>query len=209
MINEVVVTTDLNGAMREIRARLGDMQDQAPNVLRNAINTTARKVRRKFVQTGKAEYQLSDTALLQATKAMQLRTAKKSDLTARLTSEGGMNDLMKFMVAPGTTLAHGINRPDYYMAHVLKSTGYVSLTGKPKPFVTQFKSGHIAIVVRVPGKTMKSDHSKTFIKKLLSPSVPHMLGNEKTREQAEALYDLLMPLEIEHQIDRVLSKKGI
>ena len=50
---------------------------------------------------------------------------------------------------------------------------------KYKAFVVKYQSGHITIGQRVPGKRMKSKPEKEFVKTLLSPSTPNMLGYEQ------------------------------
>lgn len=200
-----MIEIDFNAELRNVEEKLGSLKDKAPDVLRNALNTTARKVRKQIVKDAKGEYQLSDKSLLQATKAMKMTNARKGTLMAVLKSQGGVNDLMKFMVSP-TTLARGELAPDSYIAQVLKGTGAKSLDYDPKPFITQFRSGHIAVVERVPGRKMVSNPEKDFIKKLLSPSVPHMLKNPEVQEKASEIMESELPRQIEKQIEKYLQK---
>lgn len=200
-----MIEIDFNTELRDIERRLGELSDKAPDALRNALNATGRKIRRQIVKDAKGEYQLSEKSLLQATKAMKMTNAKKGNLKAVLRSEGEANDLMKFMVTP-TSLARGELAPDSYLAQVLKGSGAKSLDYDPKPFITQFRSGHIAIVERVPGKKMRSNPEKDFIKKLLSPSVPHMLKNPEVQEKANTILASELPEQITKQINRYLER---
>ena len=64
-----------------------------------------------------------------------------------------------------------------------------------------FASGHTAIVQRRGPERLP-------VKKLLSPSVPHMLNNEEVRAKAAAMtYDILQQ-EIEKQIEKVWAKSA-
>lgn len=119
-----------------------------------------------------------------------------------------MKGLMEFLVSP-QTVAHGPARPAYYTAQVRKKGGAKALDGSPKPFITQFKNGHIAVVVRVPGKRMKKHPKKTFIKKLLSPAVPHMLNNPDIREAAQSMVDQELPAAVRKQVAKVLAKGAL
>ena len=86
-----------------------------------------------------------------------------------------------------------------------------------KAFVATFASGHTAIVQRHPpgeysdGKNARAAKygagaDMTKLKKLLGPAVPHMLGNETVREQAEALTYATLEQEIQKRIDKVLGR---
>lgn len=68
-----------------------------------------------------------------------------------------------------------------------------------KAFATRFASGHVAIVQRKGADRLP-------IKKLLSPAVPHMLGNETVRSKAEALAYEALQAEIDKRIQKVLDK---
>lgn len=85
----------------------------------------------------------------------------------------------------------------------LKSNGVLA-------FVTQFQSGHIAVVVRVPGKTYSNSEERkskgwdtTKIEKLLSPSVHKSLKNAFPYKEKEA-YQILLD-EISKNINQTLG----
>lgn len=196
---------DTGPELEKLRKRLGDLSDKAPDVLAKAVNTVARQVRRQITKDAQGEYTLREKGELGATKALPMKSATRRNLTATLTSKGPMLDLMKFLVAP-QYVSRGTIRPDAYAAQVRTAGGMKRLDGEPKPFVTQFKSGHIAVAVRVPGKKMKNNPSRTFIKKLLSPAVPHMLGNERIRARAQELVDERLPAAVEQQVAKLLEK---
>ena len=70
----------------------------------------------------------------------------------------------------------------------------------------KYRSGHVTVGQRVPGKQMKSKPDKEFVKTLLSPSTPNMLGYEKgVYGMVEPqMYDMLQK-SIQEQIQRFLG----
>ena len=126
-----------------------------------------------------------------------------------------MQDIMAFMTRPnqGTGAA---------AAQVLASGGMKSLEkGDLKAFVTTFASGHTAIVQRDPPKQYGSGRGTragryganadmTRIKKLLSPAVPFMLGNETVREQGRRpLYSAMETVDRREYLFRRPRQSGL
>ncbi len=104
-----------------------------------------------------------------------------------------MQDIMTFMTKPNTKTGAAA-------AQVLASGGMKPLEMDGlKAFVTKFASGHVAIVQRKGADSLP-------VKKLLSPAVPFMLGNETVRGQAEALAYKTLQDEIDKRIQKALSK---
>ena len=212
---ESLIRIDVEEELQRIIAQLDRLQDQvaAPNLLKNALNATARKVRKQIVKDAKGQYAIKDTGILKDEKqgAPKVLTATAASMSAAVRSRGPMQDIMAFMTRPnqGTGAA---------AAKVLASGGMKPLEkGNLKAFVTTFASGHTAIVQRDPPKQCGSGSSAragrygansymTRIKKLLSPAVPFMLGNETVRSQAEALAYETLQAEIDKRIAKVLGK---
>ena len=212
---ESLIRIDVEEELQRIIAQLDRLQDQvaAPNLLKNALNATARKVRKQIVKDAKGQYAIKDTGILKYEKqgAPKVLTATAASMSAAIRSRGPMQDIMAFMTRPnqGTGAA---------AAQVLASGGMKSLEkGDLKAFVTTFASGHTAIVQRDPPKQHGSGRGTragryganadmTRIKKLLSPAVPFMLGNETVRSQAEALAYETLQAEIDKRIAKVLGK---
>ena len=212
---EAMIRIDVEGELEKIIQRLNSLQDQiaAPNILKNAINSTARKVRKQLVKDAKGEYAIKDAKILkdESQGAPKVLSASTASMTATVRSRGPMQDIMAFMTKPNSgtgaaavqVLASGSMKP-------LEVDGL-------KAFVTRFASGHTAIVQRHPpatysdGRTARAgkygaNADMTKIKKLLSPAVPHMLGNETVRAQAEALAYETLQGEIDKRIQKVLGK---
>ena len=209
------IEIDTEAQLAAIIRKLDSLPDKiaAPNILKNAINATARKVRKQITKDAAGVYAIKDKAILKQKDqgAPQVYTASACDLTATIRSRGPMQDIMAFMTRPNTATGAAA-------AQVLQSGSVKLLEANGlKAFVTTFASGHTAIVQRDPPKQYGSGRSAragqyganadmTRIKKLLSPAVPFMLGNETVRGQAEALAYETLQAEIDKRIAKVLGK---
>lgn len=193
----VTITVD-EAKLKNIEKRLGSNSKEAANVLKKAVNKTAREAKKKLAVKAKAEYAAKGGASAY-TKAMTVKSATKSSPSAIITAKGEAKELKDFKVSP-TRVARTGNRPKQYRGQVLRAGSMKTLEKDGvKAFITQFQSGHISVVQRVPGKHMKSNPKKEFIKKLLSPAVPQMVGNEKR------VYGVVEP-EIGADLQRNLSE---
>lgn len=195
-----VLIVDLDTFTEEIDKALGDLKTETPKVLRSALSNTARRVRKQVVKEAEKRYAYQNDAAWKASNAGAIKLKAKSKRDAfytRLVSSGPMNELMDFMVSPATP----DNRPDAYKAKVLSAGALKILGDDPKPFVTRFRSGHIAVVQR------KGDR-RLPVKSLLSPSVPSMVQSAGLRETAEELMATELPIQIQKAIQRTLKKAG-
>lgn len=194
---EAMIRIDVEGELEKIIQRLNRLPDQiaAPNILKNAINSTARKVRKQLVKDAKGEYAVKNTKALkdESQGGPKVLTATTANMSAAIQSRGPMQDIMAFMTRPNTKTGAAA-------ARVLASGGMKPLEmGDLKAFVTKFASGHVAIVQRKGAERLP-------VKKLLSPAVPLMLGNETVRNQAEVLAYEILQGEIDKRIQKVLGK---
>ena len=194
---EAMIRIDVEGELEKIIQRLNRLPDQiaAPNILKNAINSTARKVRKQLVKDAKGEYAVKNTKALkdESQGGPKVLTATTANMSAAIQSRGPMQDIMAFMTRPNTKTGAAA-------AKVLASGGMKPLEmGDLKAFVTKFASGHVAVVQRKGAERLP-------VKKLLSPAVPLMLGNETVRNQAEVLAYEILQGEIDKRIQKVLGK---
>jgi len=194
---EAIISIDVEEELQKIIQRLNRLQDQiaAPNILKNALNATARKVRKQLVKDAKGEYAIKNAKVLkdESQGAPKVLTASTANMSAAIRSRGPMQDIMTFMTKPNTKTGAAA-------AQVLASGGMKPLEMDGlKAFVTKFASGHVAIVQRKGADRLP-------VKKLLSPAVPFMLGNETVRSQAEALAYETLQAEIDKRIQKALSK---
>lgn len=198
----VYVPVNCERMIHQIELELGSLWKEAPKVLSKAVNQTARKVRKQMVKDLEGNYAFR-SQLGSPGQVMRMKGAKAGNMTATLLAKGNMKELMDFMVTPGTP-----SWPAEYSAvssKVLQKSPLKSLNGNPKPFITRFRSGHVAVVVRQPGTSMRGKPKKEALKKLLSPAIPIMLNNEEIRNQAKEMVMRELPDAITRQINRVLK----
>lgn len=193
---ETLLRIDVEDELQRIIRQVDSLPDQiaAPNILRNALNAAARKVRRQMITDVKGEYAIKNAKTLrdESQGSPKVLTASPANLSAAIRSRGPMQDIMTFMTRPN-------NKTGAAAAKVLSSGSLKPLEMDGlKAFVTTFASGHTAIVQR-KGK------SRLPVKKLLSPAIPHMLGNEAVMEQAEALAYETLRAELDKRIAQILG----
>lgn len=190
---------DTDAEIDKIIRQVHDLRDRltSPDMLRKALNTTARKVRTQLIKDAKARYAIVDERALkeESRGAPKVKTATPSSLAATVRSKGPMQDIMAFLTQPNTKTGAAA-------ASILNAgTAKALVKGDLKAFVTRFANGHTAIVQR-RGK------GRLPVKKMLSPAVPHMLGNEEVREKAEELAYTLLQREIEKQIAKTNAARA-
>ena len=193
MSDQSILQIDTDEELARVMRQLKTLPQQlgAPNVLKNALNSTARKVRRQIIKDSKGRYALKE-ALQSESKIL---SASASTLEAAVLAKGPMRDIMDFMTQPNTDTAAAA-------AKVLNSGAMKPLeAGGLKAFITTFRSGHTAIVQRRGAERLP-------VKKLLSPAVPHMMGNEEVRAEAEALAYETLQREIGKRIEQLTGAKA-
>lgn len=168
--------------LTEIEAALGMMKDKSKIVLKAAINNTAKQTVVLLTDEANRKYHIAKSRVK---KTMTTKKATTGKLEAIVTSSEPVNELYDFKVSPRTYVRGG-GVPGGYKGNVRRDKSASKLILKPgargdqyKAFVVRYKSGHITVGQRVPGKRMKSDSKKEFVKTLLSPSTPNMLGYEQ------------------------------
>ena len=196
MSEQDILVIDADGEIEKIIQRLDKFKDRlgAPDILQKAVKTTAQKVRRQIIKDAKEHSALTDESGLKnrSNGAPKVSSSKGAEISSTIISKGPMQDIMAFLTQPNTKTGAAA-------AQVLNDSAPKKLEkGDLKAFVTRFASGHVAIVQRKGPERLP-------VKKLLSPAVPHMLGNDIVRAKATAMaYDLLQA-EIEKHIAKVLG----
>ena len=194
MSDQSILQIDTDEELARVMRQLKTLPQQlgAPNVLKNALNSTARKVRQQIIKDSKGRYALKEKKALQSES--KILSASASTLEAAVLAKGPMRDIMDFMTQPNTDTAAA--------AKVLNSGAMKPLeAGGLKAFITTFRSGHSAIVQRRGAERLP-------VKKLLSPAVPHMMGNEEVRAEAEALAYETLQREIGKRIEQLTGAKA-
>lgn len=195
--------------LTQIESALGMVRDKTKYVLRAAINATAKQTVTLFADEANREYYISKAKVK---KTISIKNATVRTLTAVVTSAEPVNELYDFKVSPRTYIRGG-GVPGGYKGNVRRDKKAANLVLKPgaaddqyKAFVVKYQSGHLTVGQRVPGKQMKSKPGKEFVKTLLSPSTPNMLGYEEGVYGVvePQMYDLLQK-SIQAQIQRFLG----
>ncbi len=182
--------------LAEIEKKLGDMRNEAPKVLKNAINQTAKQARKELATEAQKKYVVKSGRF---NKAMKIKKATARNFAAIIKTTGKAMGLKDFKVSPAT-MQTGNNRPPILKAKVLKAGGMKSLEkGDLKAFITKFSSKHLAVVQRRGKKRFP-------IKTLSANSIPIMLGNK------QRVYGIVEPnikknlkVNVEKQVKKVLE----
>ncbi len=193
-MSKTVIQIDVESELENIIRQFHRLPDQlaAPSVLKNSLNSAARKVRKQMLADVKEEYALTRTRILRdkSQGAPQLFTASPSNLSAAIRSRGPMQEIMSFTTRPNT-------RTEAAKAHVLASTALRALErGGRKAFLAVFAGGRQAIVER-------RGPERWPVRTLLSPSVPQMLGKEAVLSHAEDRAYALLQAEIQKRVEQI------
>lgn len=183
---------------------LNGVQKDSKAILKKAINNTAKQARKSLASEAKETYAVKVSGF---NKSMKLKSATVSNIEATIQSKGEALEIGKYKAQP-FKVATGSNKPKQIKAKVLTESSMRALiNGDTKAFVAKFRSnGHVAVVERDESRRMKSNPKKAFLKKLLSPSVPQMLGNEKNIfGKIEPEIDDLLTLNIKSELQRVME----
>lgn len=212
-MSSIVFNVDMP-SLEEINRTLGTTKDKSNQALKSAINRTATQTVKLLVDAVAEKYSIQHRK--QVKKTMTIKKATVNRLTATIISRGRVNELYNFRVNPNIYVRGG-GVPGGYKGRVLKGVRGKRLILKQgqtdgdnyKAFIVKYRSGHMTIGQRVPGKKMKSKPHKEFVKTLLSPSVPKMLGGEDGafRKVEFKVYDLLIE-NVEKQAAKYITKSA-
>lgn len=166
-------------SINNIVKKLGDMHAKIPIVLRKSINDATKQIRNQIARKVKQRYvyEKYNAKIKDVKDLMKIEKATVSNLSASIKATGELNEIKEFKVSSLTPNA----RVSYISAKVLKKSGMTPLvSGKVKAFAMKFKkSGHVSVVTRIP--TIRGRNGRDKIRKLMSPSVAHMV--KKTYEE--------------------------
>ena len=154
--------------LQVVEEALGDLKGKSHQVLKNAVNATARDAKKHLAKKAQQTYVVKQGRF---TKAMKQKNATTSNLTATINVTGAQLELKDFKVSPAAYRT-GDNRPALTKAKVLMSSSLKPLVRGPnKAFLVKFRNGHVSVAQR---KTK----ARYPIKKLLSNSIPTMVGSQ-------------------------------
>jgi hypothetical protein len=181
--------------LKVIEDALGDLKSESRKVLKNAVNKTAKQAKADLATKAQETYVVKKTRF---TKAMTTRNATVGNPEATINITGEQLELKDFKVSPATYRSR--NQPSVTRAKVLLSSSLKPLASSNKAFLAKFSNGHVSVVQR---KTS----SRYPLKKLLSNSIPKMVGSQKRVYGIvkPEIYDNLMA-NIQSEIKKVLGK---
>lgn len=183
--------------LHTIEDSLGSMKSESRRVLKNAVNDTARDAKKALAKKAKETYAVKQGRF---TKAMKTQNATESSLTATINVTGEQLELKDFKVSPATYRT-GQDKPDVLKAKVLLSSEMKPLRGRTKAFLVTFtnhsKSGGTSTHSTIAQRKGKARYP---IKKLLSNSIPVMIGNE------DKVYGVVEPDIYSNLMDNILKE---
>lgn len=201
-MSDLWVKIDTQKALSDIEARLGELYEKAPDVMRKSLNDTAKKTGRELAGLAQERYRIKT---IKFAKEFKYRYATKSRLSAVLTTSGEMLAASKFKVSPATPKSSISGSPPVKLA-ILSSESPKTITNSKglKAFLAEYQSGHLAVVQRKPygSRTEYTDRGwrereqrnsvfkeltgkldKTRIREFYGPSVPIMLKETGIEEK--------------------------
>lgn len=163
------------GMLKTIENALGDLKSESRKVLKNAVNKTAKQAKEDLAEKAQETYVVKKTRF---TKAMATKNATVGNLEAVINITSAQLELKDFKVSPATYNPQ--NRPSVVRAKVLLASGLKGLQAGTKAFLVKFSSGHVSVAQR-------RGSARLPIKKLMSNSIPKMVGNQ------EKVYGIVEP----------------
>lgn len=185
---------------RDIERELGELRKKTPNVVKNALNSTAMEARTKLVKKAQERYDIKGKTL-RGVHGISITRASNKMMAAFLHIKSYKNDLIDFNTNPKTPVS-GLSRPAVATARVLKESGMKPLSGgdsRSKAFVVRFKSGHLTMVER---DLSTGSHGK--LTSVMGLSASGMLG--KTYHQIEPQIELILARRVQEQISKMKAR---
>lgn len=190
-------------AIRTFCEKMSDLPFQArKNVLKNAVNATARSARKIITDKARKTY---TAKISNMNKAMTIKKATNYKLEATVIAKGKPLELKSFKVSPAkpptVQRKSSTTKAKVYSSSPMKKLEYKGI----KAFVAEFKSGHVSVAQR---KTKK----RLPIRVLYSTSIPRMVGNEElvfneVKDQIQDLFDKQVQINLQKVIERENRKR--
>lgn len=161
-----------------IERRLGRLKSEAPKILKNAINTTAKQARQDLASEAQKTYPVKVGGF---NKAMRIKNASVSNLEATISATGEHIAMKKFSVyggKNGRNLSVLINKNNGRKS--FNSNAFVNnIARKGQTRKKATSKGTAGSAVTHLAAALRMTSSRLPIKELYSVSVPQMIGNER------------------------------
>lgn len=168
---------------------LGHVKDAAPKAMANAVNRAVDTAKTEASRKTRETYTIKNKDVA---ATIRIRRASMANLTATVTSRGGVVALSKFQVTPRQPQP---KRKKPVIVRVKRGGGGPI----PSVFVAKMQSGHIGVFSRA-GK------SRFPITQHYGPSVPQMIGNPSVKVWIEEKAAETLEKRLDHEINRVLGR---
>lgn len=192
--------------LRKIETKLKDMKSEAPVVLKNAVNETAKQARMELAEEAQKTYTVKDAGFR---KAMKMKNATKSKPTATLIVKGEPLPLKSFQTSKAGGAVRAKVLKGGSMKPLIKGTikafqGNVARKGQTRKKTTS--KGEAGTQVKHIAIAQRETKERLPMRTMWSNSIPVMIGNEKR------VYGIIKPNiqkhlqeNISRQIDKILG----
>lgn len=201
---EVTYDRDL---LDKVKKRLGRMQEQAPRVIKNAVNQTARQARRELAEEAQKTYTVKKGGFY---KAMRIRSASVGDLEAVISAAGSPLPLIDFRVSTAGGQVRVQVRKDRSLKPLEKDgikafVNNIAERGQVRRRDT--RKGRKGSAVRHMAIAQREGSERLHIQEKFSNSIPVMIGNEDTvYGVVEPHIQEMLQTYIDKEIDKILGR---
>lgn len=195
--------------LKEIEEACTNIQRNYKQLMKKSINAAGKEIQKLAIQEDSERYAFKKKKTIKENVKEEKATAGKLVYGIKASNERA--EIGDYHVSNRKVLKGDARPKKGISGKVLKKNGLKKLESDGMlAFVTQFQSGHVAVVVRVPGKSYSHPQERkskgwdtTKIEKLLSPSVHRSLKNAFPYKEKEA-HEILLE-EISKEINKTLG----
>lgn len=158
--------------LKNVENRLGEMKSKAPDVLKKAVNKTAKDARKDLAEKAQETYTIKTGGF---NRQMRIQNATVASMTATIRATGASTKMKEFKTyggKGGAQLSVLINRMNGRKTFGAGSRYFVNKISKKG----QSGSGHVGVAKFYGGG---EPPSRLHIKERYSISIPGMIGNER------------------------------
>lgn len=211
----IIIPARCRRSIQNIERQLGDMEKEASNVLKKAINDTAKQAQSSLAKKAKESYTVKISGFK---RYMKIKKASKSVPVATITATGQPIPLVHFKFSPAKPDPNP-EKVTQIKVKVLKKGGFKKLVGKSKyksPFFNNIaKRGQVRNRDTKKGKKGSAVIHKAFaqregkkrlgIHELYSVSVPQMIKSEHVYGKIEPEICENLEKNIQKHIEKVIK----
>lgn len=221
--------------IKKINKAMNQVLDKSPNILANAINRTATKVRVTMKNSTSGVPKYYRVKPTEVDKSIKIYPANKSSLKAVVRVKGRPKLLTTFSVSPLHVVGYNGKRrnPSKYKSAVMKGHGLKPLDKhENKPFVAVTRAGIIGVFSRLSkgdnlvNKTIKivrktatgvkvykyktkKDHTPYQKEKLqmhFGPSIPQMVKNNEVMNSVNKNASEMLEKRLIHEVNNIMRR---